>query len=210
MTSLFGASTRTRVVSAKNAHNFNNIDDEVDNEGDIRVVKNNVYFYEDITKTSILNLCEALTKLEKELLTIQSDYRLDTSPSIYLYINSQGGDAFAGLSAMSVIQNLKVPVVSIADGIVASAATFLLLGADTRMIRKNSCILIHQIRTEFWGKYVELEDELKNSKNLMKSITRIYQSKSTLPKEKIDDLLKKELYLTDKKCVRYGLVECII
>lgn len=191
---------------------FKNVEEETELENeDVRVLKNNVYFYADITKTSILNLCETLTKLEKELLTMQSDYRLDTSPSIYLYINSQGGDAFAGLSAMSVIQNLKVPVVCVADGIVASAATFLLLGATGgRMIRKNSCILIHQIRTEFWGKFVELEDELKNSKSLMKSITKIYQSKSTLPKEKIDALLKKELYLTDKKCVRYGLVESII
>lgn len=191
---------------------FKNVEEESDLENeDVRVLKNNVYFYADITKTSILNLCETLTKLEKELLTMQSDYRLETNPSIYLYINSQGGDAFAGLSAMSVIQNLKVPVVCVADGIVASAATFLLLGATGgRMIRKNSCILIHQIRTEFWGKFVELEDELKNSKSLMKSITKIYQSKSTLPKEKIDALLKKELYLTDKKCVRYGLVESII
>lgn len=201
MASLFGA-----------RKSFKNVEEETDLENeDVRVLKNNVYFYADITKTSILNLCETLTKLEKELLTMQSDYRLDTSPSIYLYINSQGGDAFAGLSAMSVIQNLKVPVVCVADGIVASAATFLLLGATGgRMIRKNSCILIHQIRTEFWGKFVELEDELKNSKSLMKSITKIYQSKSTLPKEKIDALLKKELYLTDKKCVRYGLVESII
>lgn len=178
---------------------------------EVRVCNNNVYFYTEITRKTILNLSEELTKLEKELLTMQSDYQLEHPPKIFLYINSNGGDAFSGLSAMSMIQNLKVPVVCIADGIVASAATFLLLGATGgRKIRKNSCILIHQIRTEFWGKYAELQDELKNSKNVMRNISKIYESKSNLPKEKIDALLKKELYLTDKKCIRYGLVDEII
>lgn len=187
------------------------LEDEQEERVDVRVHKNQVYFYSEITKESILNLVEALTKLEKELLTIQIDYQMDDPPKIYLYIHSGGGDAFAGLSAMSTIQNLKVPVMCIVDGLVASAATFLLLGATGgRKVRKNSCILIHQIRTEFWGKYVELQDELKNSETLMKKISKIYKTKSTLPKEKIENLLKKELYLTDKRCVRYGLVDSIL
>lgn len=187
------------------------VDSDTEDSEEVRVNKNNVYFYSEITKSSVLNLTEELHKLEKELLTIQIDYQLETPPNIFLYIHSGGGDVFAGLSAMSVIENLKVPVVCIADGLVASAATFLLLAATGgRKIRKNSCILIHQIRTEFWGKYVELQDELKNSKNMMRSITEIYKAKSSIPEDKLEDLLKKELYLTDKKCVRYGLVDSIM
>jgi ATP-dependent Clp protease protease subunit len=192
-------------------HLNSSADSDTEEPEEVRVVKNNVYFYSEITKSTILNLTEELHKLEKELLTIQVDYQLEAPPKIFLYIHSGGGDVFAGLSAMSVIENLKVPVVCIADGLVASAATFLLLAATGgRKIRKNSCILIHQIRTEFWGKYVELQDELKNSKNMMRSITEIYKAKSSIPEEKLEDLLKKELYLTDKKCVRYGLVDSIM
>ena len=187
------------------------VEDESDESAEVRVHKNQVYFYSDITKETVLNLVSTLHRLEKELLALQVDYQLDTPPNIYLYIHSSGGDAFAGLGAMSAIQNIKVPVVCIADGLVASAATFLLLGATGgRHIRKNSCILIHQIRTEFWGKYADLHDEWKNSQNLMKKIAKIYKSKSTLPEEKIESLLKKELYLTDKRCVRYGLVDSIL
>lgn len=192
-------------------HLNSSVDSDTEESEEVRVNKNNVYFYSEITKSSVLNLTEELHKLEKELLTIQIDYQLEKPPNIFLYIHSGGGDVFAGLSAMSVIENLKVPVVCIADGLVASAATFLLLAATGgRKIRKNSCILIHQIRTEFWGKYVELQDELKNSKNMMRSITEIYKAKSSIPEDKLEDLLKKELYLTDKKCVRYGLVDSIM
>ena len=203
-------STMTR---NKYQNNDSTSDDESTHGGDLNVEihKNNIYFYEDISVESILFLSHQISRMEKHLLKLSSDYQLETLPKIHLYIHSNGGDAFAGLSAMSIIKNCRVPVVCIADGIVASAATFLLLGATGgRWIRRNSCVMIHQIRTEFWGPYDELKDEMKNSKNLMKSIKRIYKQNSTMPKEKIEEIISKELYLSDKKCVEYGLVDKII
>ncbi len=177
----------------------------------IKVVKNNIYFYEEISVESILYLSQCIKILEKQLLSLKTDYQLVETPKMYIYIHSNGGDAFAGLSAMNNIENCKVPIVCVADGIVASAATFLLLGATGgRQMRKNSCVLIHQIRTEFWGRFDELEDEMKNSKNIMRSIKRIYKQKSNLPMEKIDNIIKKEIYLTSKKCLKYGLITEII
>jgi len=190
--------------------NYDSSDDE-SCDMNVQVHKNNIYFYEDISTESILLLSHQISRIEKHLLKLVTDYQLETPPNIYLYIHSNGGDAFAGLSAMSVIQNCRVPVVCIADGIVASAATFLLLGATGgRWIRRNSCVLIHQIRTEFWGPYDELKDEMKNSKNLMKSIKRIYKEKSKMPMEKIEEIIGKELYLSHKRCLEYGLVDKII
>lgn len=185
-------------------------DNERETDLNIQVIKNNIYFYEEISVSSILYLCKCLSILEKKLLALQTDYQLTEIPKIYLHIHSSGGDAFAGLGAMNSIENCKVPVVCVADGIVASAATFLLMGAKERRMRKNSCILIHQIRTEFWGRYDELEDEMKNSKNLMRNIKRIYKQKSALPMEKIETIIKKEIYLTDNKCLKYGLVTELI
>ena len=198
--------------SSKNARHTNTAVCEENEETDmnIEVIKNVIYFYEEISVSSILYLCKCLSSLEKKLLALKTDYQLTDTPKIYLHIHSNGGDAFAGLSAMNSIENCKVPVVCVADGIVASAATFLLMGAKERCMRRNSCILIHQIRTEFWGRYDELEDEMKNSKNLMRNIKRIYKQKSALPMEKIETIIKKEIYLTDTKCLKYGLVTELI
>lgn len=177
----------------------------------IKVIKNRIYFYEDITNQSILYLCSCLHKLEMHLLAIQHEYSLSEPPNIYLHLQSNGGDAFAGLSAMNAIENTRIPVTCIVDGFVASAATFLLLGATGgRCMRKNSNVLIHQIRTEFWGRFDELQDEMRNSKNLMKNIKRIYKQKSNMPPEKIENIIKKEIYLTHKQCLAYGLVTEII
>lgn len=193
--------------------NHDSSDDESTHGGDlnVKIHKNNIYFYEDISTESILFLSHQISLMEKHLLKLSMDYQLDALPKIHLYIHSNGGDAFAGLSAMSILKNCRVPVICIVDGIVASAATFLLLGATGgRWIRRNSCVLIHQIRTEFWGPYDELKDEMRNSKNLMRSIKRIYKQNSTIPKEKIEEILSKEIYLSDKKCLEYGLVDKII
>jgi ATP-dependent Clp protease protease subunit len=177
----------------------------------IEVINNRIYFYEEINTKSVLYLCKCLRTLEIKLLNLQNDYSLNEPPPIYLHIQSSGGDAFAGLSAMNVIENTKVKVVCVVDGFVASAATFLLLGATGgRLMRKNSTVLIHQIRTEFWGRYSELQDEMHNSQNLMKNIKRIYKKKSSMPLDRIDTILNKEVYLTHKQCLKYGLVTEII
>lgn len=197
-------------------HLLNNSDTSSESDFDatdlnIQVIKNRIYFYEEVTNKSILYLCSCLHKLEMKLLAIQHEYTLSEPPKIFLHLQSGGGDAFAGLSAMNAIENTKIPVTCIVDGFVASAATFLLLGATGgRFMRKNSNILIHQIRTEFWGRFDELQDEMRNAKNLMKNIKRIYKQKSTMPLEKIDNIIKKEIYLTHKKCLEYGLVTEII
>ena len=46
-------------------------------------------------------------------------------------------------------------------GFVASAATFLLLAGAERLAMPNAHILIHQIRTGFWGKFNDLLDEVR-------------------------------------------------
>ena len=197
---------------SRNATNADDSDSDIDDTDlDIKVIKNRIYFYEDVTNKSILHLCTCLHKLEMAMIKLQHDYSLDSPPMIYLHLQSNGGDAFAGLSAMNAIETTRVPVMCIVDGFVASAATFLLLGATGgRCMRKNSNILIHQIRTEFWGRFDELQDEMRNSKNLMKNIKKIYKQKSDMPPDKIENIIKKEIYLTHKQCLEYGLVTEII
>lgn len=178
---------------------------------DISVVNNNIYFYKDISYESIKELCTILKKMECEMISIKHKYNLSEDPKIYLYIQSYGGDAYAGLSAMNTIKNCKIPVVTIVDGYAASAATFLLLGGKEKWMRENSNVLIHQIRTEFWNsKYEEMKDEMRNCKMLMKSIVQIYKSKTKIPENKLENILQKELNLNCVKCMKYGIVDKII
>ena len=184
--------------------------DDVNDELNIKVHHNNIFFYEDITVKSVFQLNNEIHQLEKKLLKMKIDYNMENPPNIFLFIQSDGGDLYQGLSAMRTIETCQVPVTTIVDGFAASAATFLFLGGHERKIKKYSQMLIHQLQTGGWYKYDELEDELYNSQNLMKIIKEIYKSKSTIPVKRLDQILKKELCLTTEECVKYKLAESVI
>jgi ATP-dependent protease ClpP protease subunit len=188
----------------------NSSDDDIEDELNIQVVKNEIYFYEDVTPQSVLLLCKHVKQLEQSMLALQTDFKLDSPPSIYINIHSYGGDVYSGLSCMNTLEKCRVPIVTIVDGFVASAATFILLGGHHRIMREHSQILIHQVRGETWGKYDELKDEMRNTDVLMDIIQKIYVDKSDFPEKKLRKIIKKELTMTSAKCLKYRIVDEIM
>ena len=158
-----------------------------------------VYFHAPVTRESVALLIKHLDEAQNAAFASGHTH-------VLLFIHSEGGDAYAGLSAMNHIQYGRMPVTTVADGLVASAGTFLLLGGQRRFAMPHSVVLIHQVSTTFWGKYAELEDELANSQQLMATLRRLYKQKTRLTKTKINSILQKELTMTAKHCLRNGIV----
>lgn len=184
--------------------------EEQEEEEYVRVAKNKVYFYCDVTVDSVLQLCMILSRVETQNLRLQAEYALETAPKIYLYIRSDGGDAYAGLSAMDTIKRSKVPVITIVDGFAASAATFILMSGHERWMRENSHMLIHQVRGESWmGKYSELKEDLTNTKKLMDLIVGVYTKHSSMPDKKLKKLINREMYLDPTTCLKWSLIDKI-
>ena len=169
-----------------------------------------IFFWTDVTQLSIIRLLTVLHEATEEALAKQKKqaYRgLQFNPVVYMYIQSYGGDVFAGLSAMTHIKNNRVEVVTVADGMVASAATLLLLGGTVRYILPYSHILIHQLSGGFYGKHQDMLDESKNSSNIMQSLSQIYLTETTNGERRIKRLMAKELDLTTEQCIKFGIVQ---
>jgi len=67
--------------------------------------------------------------------------------------------------------------------------------------------LIHQLATgEFWGNFEELKYEVKSCTKFMKAIKDIYMKKTKIPERKFKKLMKKDIYLTASKCLKYKIV----
>lgn len=184
-------------------------DDDSDSEEDtnkVKVVENDIFFYSGIDNDSILNLNTAIKKLERKLLKRAIDID-GYSPVINLHIKSGGGDIFAGLSAMDHIASCRVPINTIADGMCASAATFLLMGGSTRYIRPSAYVLIHQLSSGFWGKFEDLKNELESCEKFMKIIRGIYEEKANIPQKTLNSMMKRDIYITAKECLRFGVVD---
>ena len=134
----------------------------------------------------------------------------DKYRSIYLHINSYGGGIFDGLSVMDQIKKTRSPVITVVDGIAASAATFLSIVGSKRLIKKNSFMLIHELSSGMWGKYSEFVDEQTNLDKLMEIIKKIYLENTKISKNKIDEILKHDLYFDAKESLKLGLVDSIL
>lgn len=168
--------------------------------------KNHIYFYDDVTTETCLELNKTIIELAKELQRHSLEY--DTKPAkIYLHINSDGGELLACFSTVDYIKNCPVPIVSIIEGSAASAATLISVVCHERYITPSSYMLIHQLRGGYWGKYDEMEEDFENSKKFMEKIYEIYEEHTKLSRNELKKLLRKDEWWDYKTCLKYGLVD---
>ena len=101
-------------------------------------------------------------------------------------------------------------MVSVIDGCAASAATIMSVVAEERLMHEHAFMLIHQLSSGMWGKFEDMKDDMKNNEMLMKKIIGIYEEHTNIPKSKIKDILKRDIWWDAKTCLKYGLVDDII
>ena len=171
---------------------------------------NKIYFYSGVTRQENLQLNKLILNTGQKMKSIELCYKLPEPPKVYLHINSYGGSVFAGFSSVDYIKNCPVPVTSVIDGCAASAATIMSVVAKERLMHEHAFMLIHQLSSGMWGKFEDMKDDMKNNELLMKKIIAIYEENTKLPKSKITQILKRDLWWDAKTCLKYGLVDDII
>ena len=183
-------------------------DDEPESEECVKVIGNEILFYADVDRENALDFVEKFKKLEIELLKKKAEL-FGYEPLIRVHIMSEGGDIFAGMNMMNVLETSRVKIHTIARGSCCSAATFMLLGGSERRMGRNAYVLIHQISTEMWGNFQELKHELKSTDKFMRMLKKMYLEKTQIPDKMLKKLMKKDIYLSPKDCLKYGIVHAL-
>jgi ATP-dependent protease ClpP protease subunit len=99
---------------------------------------------------------------------------------------------------------------TIADGVCASAATFILLGGRRRYMTRNSYIMIHQLNMDgTWGKFEDFKDQLANLQQFMDRFRDIYLRETRIPTEKLEEILKRDVYMDADKCLEWKIIDDI-
>src|SRR5210317_640760 len=181
---------------------------EEDEPETTKVTGNEIHFYGEITAENSLEFISAFRNLEIKLLKQKADL-IGYEPEIRVHIMSEGGDMFSGLAMKNMLESSRVKVITIAQGACCSAATFMFLGGSERRMGQNAYLLIHQISTEIWGEYRDLKHEMKNCEKLMKDLKKMYMSKTDIPDRKFKKLMKKDLYLSASKCLKYKIAHAL-
>ncbi len=174
-----------------------------------KVIGNEVYFCADIHEESVSELNQVLRKTQMDLIAKCAVIGIEP-PGITLYIHSNGGCVFSGLSGMDHIRSMKIPVTTVVDGVCCSAATILLLGGHSRLMKQNSFVLIHQISNNMWGKFEELKDEMQTVTKLMEHVKHIYKTETCISDSKLKKFMKRDVYLDSSQCLKYGIVSGLL
>ena len=119
--------------------------------------------------------------------------------TLNLYINSNGGDVFAGTSIYNMLKRHDGKVKAYVDGLAASIASLILMSAEEIYIPANGYVMIHRPTCRTNGnsddlmRMAELLDDIEN--DLIES----YQTHSDTEYQTLKDLVNKETWLNGKE-----------
>ena len=128
---------------------------------------------------------------------------------INLRINSLGGDVFDGMAMYNVIKRREAKTTVYIEGIAASIATIISLGADEVVMAENSLFMIHNA----WGGTMgEAKDMRKTAENLEKitgELTDIYRKKTGLSYDALAEMMDEETWLNANEAFELGFIDTI-
>ncbi len=184
--------------------------DDIGNVSHIKSTDNSISFYGGVDIITAGELNRLLTEVDVRLQNTKNILGSDYKPTIHLRIRSDGGGLFEGLAVLDRIRTLKSDLYTYVEGGAASAATLISVTGKRRFIGKNSLMLIHQLSAGNYGNFQQLEDHQENYRRLMNIIKGIYKQYTKLPMKTLEEILKRDLWLTPEECLKYGMVDEII
>ena len=188
----------------------------------IKRIENTIYFTDRINhhtahqlntllKTCELDILDDIKEAEDAAKKSKAKYatiRVEPKP-IRLVLSTNGGLVHAAFSVVDTIQSLAVPVHTIVSGYVASAGTLISLAGAKRIVTPNSFMMIHEVRSGFWGRYSDARNEYENITKLMEHIITYYVSRTKLTRDRLREMLRSDTDLTAADALEYGLVDTI-
>jgi ATP-dependent Clp protease protease subunit len=146
-----------------------------------------------------------------QLLHLESE---DPDKDISIYVNSPGGDVYAGLAIYDTMQFIRPDVQTICIGIAMSMGAVLLAGGakGKRMALPNAKILIHQIWSPYGpgGQAADIERRARETINLKRRIEEILALDTKQDLEKIARDTDRDYFMTSQEAVEYGIIDRVI
>ena len=133
-----------------------------------------------------------------------------TTPNLDIHINSFGGSAFDGIAIHNLLKQHSAKVTAYIDGIAASAASIIALGASEVVMPENAMMMIHCASTIAWGNAKELRKEADDLEKIDEAVRTSYMSKFNGTEKQLITLLENETWLTAKDALKVGLCDEIL
>jgi ATP-dependent Clp protease protease subunit len=144
-----------------------------------------------------------------QLIHLESD---DPDKDIAIYINSPGGQVYAGLAIYDTMQFIKPEIQTICIGIAMSMGSLLLAGGTKgkRFALPNSRILIHQPSGGFEGQATDIEIQAREALELRARVDRIYAKHTEKTEQQVNQDMERDRFFKAHEAVEYGLIDRVL
>ena len=170
-----------------------------------RLLKDRIVFLGSPVTDEISNLITA------QMLFLESE---DPERDIHFYINSPGGSITAGLAIYDTMQYIKPHVSTLCLGQAASMGAWLLsAGAQgKRYALPHARIMIHQplLMGGMQGQASDIEIHAREILRIREQLNNILVRHTGQSLKKIEKDTDRDLFLTSKQAVEYGLIDEVI
>ncbi|MBL8751233.1 MAG: ATP-dependent Clp protease proteolytic subunit [Planctomycetes bacterium] len=136
----------------------------------------------------------------------------DAKKPITAFINSPGGSADAGFAIYDLLRFIKPPVITVVNGLCASAGILIHLAADKkrRFCLSESRFMIHQPSTMGRGTASDLDITAKEILKLRDRYNRIIAEQCNKTPEQVLEAARRDFWLDAGQALEYGLVSKVV
>lgn len=60
-----------------------------------------------------------------------------------------------------------------------------------------------------WGKFEDFKDQMQNLEKFMERFRKVYTRETSIPPRKLEKLLKRDLYMSARRCLKWDVVDSI-
>ncbi len=147
--------------------------------------------------------------IQAQLLFLEST---DSSQEINLYINSPGGQVYAGLGIYDTMQLVTPPISTICTGMAASMAAVLLCAGENgkRSALKHSRVMIHQPLGGVQGQASDIEITAKEIQKLKKELYDIISKHSNKSFDQVEKDSDRDYWMTSSEAKSYGMIDEVL
>jgi ATP-dependent Clp protease, protease subunit len=136
----------------------------------------------------------------------------DPDADIRLYVNSPGGDAYAGLAIYDAMQFVKPDVQTFCIGMAMSAGAMILAGgaAGKRHVLPNSKVMIHQGSGGTRGTPADIQIAAREILSLTRRYAEVIARHSGRDVEQVMRDIDRDRFLSPEEAVEYGIADQVL
>jgi len=131
---------------------------------------------------------------------------------IALYVNSPGGEVYAGLAIYDAMQHIRPDVSTICFGMGMSAAALIVCAGapGKRFALPNAKLMIHQGSAGFRGAPTDISIAAREVEATTRQMAELIARHSGRPVERVMDDIDRDRFMTPAEAVEYGLVDDVL